>query len=216
MEELQRLRGKLNREQITLSERKGQQRRLLQDQAARVAQLAQMREQSSVYDQVILLLQQTAEHARAQAKAQIEMLVTNTLRSVFGPEYRFQIDLVEKAGRPEAEFYVFSRFGDAELQSRPQESRGGGVVDVVSLGLRIAMIQTYRPRLEGPLILDEPAKHVSDEYIQPTAQFLQMVSQAFGRQVLMVTHNPHLAETAEVAYQVVLRDGASQVSRVKA
>ena len=214
MESLQSLKGRLNRAQVALSERKGQQKRLLHDREACLTQLAQVKEQAAVFEQVILLLQQTAEHARGQAKAQIETLVTNTLRSVFGPAYRFQIDLVEKAGRPEAEFYVISRFGNEELQSRPQDSRGGGVVDLVSLGLRIAMLQTYRPRLEGPLILDEPAKHVSDEYIQPTARFLQMVSQAFGRQVIMVTHNPHLAETAEVAYQVALRDGASQVSRV--
>ncbi len=216
MEDLQLLKARLGRSRQALAERKGQQKRLLQDREQCLIQLETAREQSTVFEQVIVLLQQTAEHARAQAKAQIEMLVTNTLRSVFGEDYRFQIDLVEKAGRPEAEFYVFSRYGGEELQSRPQESRGGGVVDVVSLGLRIAMLETYRPRLEGPLILDEPAKHVSDDFIAPTAQFLQMISQYFRRQVVMVTHNPHLAETAEVAYQVVLRDGASQVSHVKA
>lgn len=216
MSDLLTLKSRLNRAKVALSERKGQQKRLLLDRAAAVGQLDVAREQATVFEQVIVLLQQTAEHARSQAKAQIEMLVTNTLRSVFGPDYRFQIDLVEKAGRPEAEFYVFSRYNGEELQSRPQESRGGGVVDVVSLGLRIAMLETYRPRLEGPLILDEPAKHVSDEYIAPTAQFLQMVSQVFRRQVIMVTHNPHLAETAEVAYQVVIRDGASQVTHVNA
>lgn len=216
MSDLSTLRSRLNRAKVALSERKGQQKRLLQDRATAIAQLDLAREQAAVFEQVIVLLQQTAEHARAQAKAQIEMLVTNTLRSVFGPDYRFQIDLVEKAGRPEAEFYVFSRYNGEELQSRPQESRGGGVVDVVSLGLRIAMLETYRPRLDGPLILDEPAKHVSDEFIAPTAQFLQMISQVFRRQVIMVTHNPHLAETAEVAYQVVLRDGASQVTHVNA
>ncbi|MFZ5817846.1 MAG: ATP-binding protein [Bacillota bacterium] len=216
MQELQQLKARLDRAKRALSERKGQQQRLLQDRALAQAQLEEVRAQSTVFEQVIVLLQQTAEHARAQAKAQIEMLVTNTLRSIFGPDYRFQIELVEKAGRPEAEFYVFSRYNGEELQSRPQESRGGGVVDVVALGLRIAMLETYRPRLEGPLMLDEPAKHVSDEFIAPTAQFLQTVSQVFHRQVIMVTHNAHLAETAEVAYQVVLRDGASQVSHVNA
>jgi len=216
MEDLQLLKARLGRARQALAERKGQQKRLLQDQEACRIQLQAAQEQAAVFEQVIVLLQQTAEHARTQAKAQIEMLVTNTLRAVFGDEYRFQIDLVEKAGRPEAEFYVFSRYNGEELQSRPQESRGGGVVDVVSLGLRIAMLETYRPRLEGPLILDEPAKHVSDEFIAPTAQFLHMISQYFRRQVIMVTHNPHLAETAEVAYQIILRDGASTVSHVNA
>jgi DNA repair exonuclease SbcCD ATPase subunit len=77
----------------------------------------------------------------------------------------------------------------------------------------MAMLETYRPRLEGALILDEPAKHVSDDFLQPTAQFLKVISDFFGRQVIMVTHIAHLAETAETAYSVVLKDGQSVVTR---
>jgi DNA repair exonuclease SbcCD ATPase subunit len=213
METLEMLRSRLGRAQVALGERKGQQNRLLQDRAACQTQLDEFREHEQVFEQVIVLLQQTSEHARKQAREQIEMLVTNTLRSVFGPEYSFRIELTEKAGRPEAEFYVVSAFGSDKLETRPQDSRGGGVVDVVSLGLRIAMLETYRPRLEGALILDEPAKHVSEDFVQPTANFLKMVSDFFGRQVIMVTHNAHLAETAEVAYSVVLKDDRSVVTR---
>jgi DNA repair exonuclease SbcCD ATPase subunit len=214
MGELERLKAELSRAMVALGERKGQQKRLLQQRESCLTQLEEAREQSQVFEQVIVLLQQTAEHARKQAREQIEMLVTNTLKAVFGDEYAFRIELTERAGRPEAEFYVVSRYGGERLETRPQDARGGGIVDVVSLGLRIAMLETYRPRLDGALILDEPAKHVSDEFIQPTAQFLKMVSQFFRRQVIMVTHNQHLAETAEVAYQVVLKDGASVVTRV--
>lgn len=213
METLEQLRGRLGRAKVALGERKGQQKRLLHDRENCRTQLDEFRDHSTVFEQVIVLLQQTSEHARRQAREQIEMLVTNTLRSVFGGEYAFKIELTEKAGRPEAEFYVVSSYGGEKLETRPQDSRGGGVVDVVSLGLRIAMLETYRPRLEGALILDEPAKHVSDDYIQATATFLKMVSEFFGRQVIMVTHNDHLAETAESVYQVVLKDGRSVVTR---
>ncbi|HEY8345955.1 MAG TPA: ATPase [Symbiobacteriaceae bacterium] len=214
MDALTERKERLKRAREALSERKGQQKRLQQERDRCAAELERCREQADIFEQVIVLLQQTAEHARKQAQQQIEMLVTNTLQAIFGPDYAFRIQLTEKAGRAEAEFYVTSRYGTEVLETRPQDSRGGGVVDVVCLGLRIAMLETYRPRLQGALILDEPAKHVSDDFIQPTAQFLKMVSQFFGRQVIMVTHNPHLAETAEVAYQVTLRDGISQVSRL--
>lgn len=210
---LEQLRRQLGQAKVALGERKGQQNRLLQDRAACQTQLEEYREHSQVFEQVVVLLQQTSDHARKQAREQIEMLVTNTLRSVFGAEYAFKIELTEKGGRPDAEFYVVSEYGGERLQTRPQDSRGGGVVDVVSLGLRIAMLETYRPRLEGALILDEPAKHVSEDFVQPTADFLKMVSQFFGRQVIMVTHNAHLAETAEVAYQVLLKEDRSVVTR---
>lgn len=207
------LRERLGRARSALAERKGQQRRLLQEHAACEEQLAEAQEKAVRYEQVILLLQQTADQARRQAQEEIESLVRSSLQSVFGPAYSFRIELLEKAGRPEAEFYVVSPMGGEALETRPQDSRGGGVVDVVSLGLRIAMLQTYRPALEGALILDEPAKHVSDEYIQPVAQFVKTVSDVFGRQVIMVTHNPHLAEHAETAYQVLLHDGRSVATR---
>lgn len=213
MESFELLRSRLGRAKVALGERKGQQKRLLQDRESCLTQLAAAREHSEVFERVIILLQQTSEHARQQAKEQIERLVSNTLQSVFGSEYGFKIELTEKAGRPEAEFYVVSNFAGEKLETRPQDSRGGGVVDIVSLGLRIAMLETYRPRLDGPLILDEPAKHVSEDFIQPTAHFLKVISDFFGRQVIMVTHNAHLAETAEVAYTVTLKDDRSQVTR---
>ncbi|HLN63585.1 MAG TPA: ATPase [Symbiobacteriaceae bacterium] len=213
MESLESLKSRLGKARVALGERKGQQKRLQLDRDACAAQLEEFLEKGLVFEQVVVLLQQTSEHARKQAREQIEMLVTNTLRSVFGGEYAFRIELTERAGRPEAEFYVVSTYNGEQLETRPQDSRGGGVVDVVSLGLRIAMLETYRPRLEGALILDEPAKHVSEEYIAPVATFLKMLSDYFDRQIIMVTHNPHLAETAEVAYSVMLKDGQSVVTR---
>jgi len=213
MHTLEELTARLARATRALSERRGQQHRLILDRGVCSARLDAAKEQTQVFEQVAFLLQQTAEHARVQARQRIESLVTSTLRSVFGPDYAFRIELVEKGGRPEAEFYVVSSCGGELLQTRPQDSRGGGIVDVLSLGLRIAVLQTYRPPMDGALILDEPAKHVSDEFIQPVAQFLQTVSGVFGRQVIMVTHNAHLAETAEVAYHVVLQGDRSVVSR---
>lgn len=214
MEQVQALRSRLSRARVALGERKGQQQRLLQDRAACEANLERSREESDVFERVIVLLQQTSEHARKQAREQIELLVTKTLQAVFGEEYAFRIELTERAGRPEAEFFVLSRYGAEMLETRPQEARGGGVVDIVALGLRVAMLETYRPRVEGPLVLDEPAKHVSEEFIQPASHFIKTVSDLFRRQVIMVTHNQHLAETAERTYQVVLRDGVSKAARL--
>ncbi len=214
MERLESLRRALIDARLALGERKGQHKRLKQEREACRARLHELQEQSEIYEQVILLMQQTSEHARQTARERIERLVTSSLQAVFGGDYTFRIELTEKAGRPEAEFYVVSHRGEEALRTRPQDSRGGGVVDVVSLALRIAMLEAYRPRVEGALILDEPAKHVSEDFITPTAQFLKRVSESFGRQVIMVTHNAHLSETAEVAYQVVLREGASVVTRM--
>lgn len=214
MQELNALRDRLGRARTELNRRLGHRDRLQAQRAEAAAQAEAAGAEAALLEQVGLLLQMTAEQARRQACDQIQRLVTSTLQAVFGPEYSFRIELVERGGRPEAEFYVVSTFGGEPLQTRPGEARGGGVVDLVSLGLRIAMLETYRPALAGPMVLDEPAKHVSDEFIQPVAQLLELVSQSFGRQVIMVTHSAHLAESGATAYRVQLQGDCSVVSRL--
>jgi DNA repair ATPase RecN len=167
------------------------------------------------WEQVRILLNQAAEQAREQAKKQIEMVVTNALQSIFSADLRFSIEMAESRGRVEAEFYVTSTYGGAEqVRNRPQEARGGGVVDVISLALRIVLMELTSPKFAGPIILDEPAKHVSDEFSLHVAEFLRSVSESFGRQVLMVTHNEALAESANMAYRIEIKEGRSVVKRV--
>lgn len=162
-------------------------------------------------DKVRLLFQHSADHARTQAKQQLETLVTNALQYVFGPMFRFEIELSDHGGNPTAEFYVVSEWEGQTIKNKPQDSRGGGIVDIVSLALRIALIETIRPRLQGPIILDEPGKHVSEDFILPMIQFLKSVAETFGRQIILVTHNTHLAESADTAYFVRLASGKSEV-----
>ncbi len=163
-------------------------------------------------EQVRILLQRVSEYAREQVKQQIEMLVTHCLQFVFGPNIEFKIELTEARGKASAEFFVISTYDDCKVKTKPQDARGGGVVDVISLALRIAVIQSITYYKEGPLILDEPAKHVSNEYIVNVAQLLKQISKAFQRQIIMVTHDHFLSEIADLAYVVQLKDGISEVS----
>lgn len=207
-------RAQVARAQQELARRRGLRDGLQQTRDERAAQLAQAGEAITVGEQVSLLFRQASDYAREQARQAVERQVTQALRYIFGSDdMEFRIIFPEVRGKPEADFYVASTLGDARVEIEPEEGRGGGVVDVVSLALRLALLETYRPKLDGPLVLDEPAKHVSDEYIQAVAEFLSEVAAHYGRQVIMVTHNSHLAGTAAVAYHVRLKDGRSQVER---
>jgi len=167
--------------------------------------------QLDILDKTRILLDHAADFARQQAKSQIERLVTSCLQFIFQNDIRFEIELSELRKRPEAEFYVVSRYQDDVIKVRPQESRGGGVVDIISLAMRIAMLQSYNPPIEGPLVLDEPAKHVSDEYIVNVSEFLKEISRTFGRQIIMVTHNRVLSEVADRIYSVEYNGNVTKV-----
>jgi len=72
-------------------------------------------------------------------------------------------------------------------------------------------MQSSELKVEGPLILDEPFKHISEHYIDRVAEFLKQVSSAFGRQIIMITHNRHLIEVADRWYKVSWNNGISSV-----
>lgn len=163
---------------------------------------------------VKILLQKTSQFAREQSKKQMEYLITQCLQYIFDSKMEFFIDIKEKGEKIEAEFYVISEQNNNKIITKPQDSRGGGVVDIISLAIRIAMMEIHYPKIEGPLILDEPAKHVSDDYIVNVAEFLKNVSSMFNRQIIMVTHNSHLLESGDYVYRVTLNNGISLAEKI--
>lgn len=187
-------------------------RELLKNQlAAKETELEQAKTDIVTWEQVQVLFTKVGEYAREQLKSRIEETVTAALLAVFGDGFEFRINMRQLGGQPAAEWQVISRYGDTEVAASPEESRGGGIVDICSLALRLAMLELVRPRAEGPVILDEPAKMVSAEYAENLAGFLKQYAARTGRQILMVTHNSTLAEVADKSYLVTQKDGESEV-----
>lgn len=160
---------------------------------------------------VVFLLQKAADFSRNQATHQIEDIVTQSIAYIMQNSSRFIVDLSEKRGLPIAEFFVESDYGDYKVKTKPEMSRGGGVVDIVSLALRIAFLENHRPKMDGPLFLDEPGKHISDDYIFNMGEFVKECSRLFSRQIIMVTHNDYLTNICDKAFRVDIRNGISDV-----
>ena len=214
--DLSDLKKSLDRIKAIYHRQRGEEMRLLQDKAALSQRLTEVRDSTECLEKVRLLLQEAARHAREQGRRQVEFMVTQALQFVFGGDLEFKVVIEEKRDRPEAEFYVCSSYGgDLRVETAPQDARGGGVVDVISLALRLALLHAFRPPVGGPVILDEPAKHVSEEFSPQVAQFLKSFSQSLGRQIIMVSHNQHLADSADIAYLVEMSQGRSSVRRIR-
>lgn len=198
--------------QIERQEGKREQLKKIRDDKALT--LNALIDEQDILEKVMSLFQMTSQFARDQAKNQIEALVTKCLQYIFDSSVEFQIELEELRNKASAEFYVVNNTKDFFLKTKPEQSRGGGVVDIVSLALRISFLQTHKPPISGPLILDEPAKHVSEEYIHNVGDFLKQTSEIFNRQVIMVTHNTHLAALSNSAYRVEYSGNTSIVTPI--
>lgn len=164
-------------------------------------------------EKVSALLVKTADVSREAGRERMEKVVTRALQSVFGSDFSFKIELDESGGKPVARFLVCSvgENGDP-IETEPQDSRGGGINDIVAFALQVATLVVYNePKIQGPIVLDEPGKHVSEEYVVKFGEFLDFISKTFGRQIIMVTHQPHLALTADKTLVTQLVGGKTVV-----
>lgn len=192
----------------------GQKEMLERQKAEKAETLSQAKHDIALWQQVQVLFSKVSEFARAQLKARIEETVTAALQAVFErDDIRFEIEIRTSDGQPAANWQVVSMYGDAAVSGDPESSRGGGVSDVVSLALRLALLELSRPRVEGPVLLDEVGKHVSAQYAPNVAQFLKRYAEKTGRQIILVTHMAALAEAADVSYRVSQDGGVSEVQR---
>ncbi|TYS60516.1 chromosome partitioning protein ParA [Sutcliffiella horikoshii] len=191
-----------------IASRIGQRDLLLEQRTSALERKEKAEAELANYDLVQILLQKTSDFARQQAKSQIEEIVTSALSVVFGKDYRFTVVIEVKANQPVAEYWLESEGVQTQLKP-PDYDRGGGVADVVSLALRLAVGELSGVR--GPLFLDEVGKHVSQEYAPNVAFFLKEYSQKFNRQIVLITHNAHLAEIGDVAVGVTQKAGKSHI-----
>jgi DNA repair exonuclease SbcCD ATPase subunit len=218
--ELTSLRQKYNSAQ-------GQRDLLISQRREKEEELSAARADIELWRDVQVLLSKASEFARQQLKTRIEQTVTAALAAIFADStMRFEIEMKDIGGKPAADWRVVSCYkipakaGKENIElsaytvvASPEDAKGGGVTDVVSLALRLALLELSRPRVEGPVLFDEPGKMISKEYLPNVAEFLKQYAAKTGRQIILVTHHEALADVADVGYVVKQENGVSEVSR---
>lgn len=176
--------------------------------------IKELKAEEDILSKVVILFQKTSEYGRIQAKNQVEDLVTKCLEFIFESDIEFVIEINESGKIPQAEFYVISNYKEGySVKTKPEIARGGGVVDIISIALRIAFIEIHTPAINGPILLDEPGKHVSDDYIFNLGEFLKQASGMFRRQIIMVTHNNYLSEICDKSIKISAKAGTSFIEK---
>lgn len=206
-----------------LIEKKGERRVLVAQAVEQENKIKVIKDEEKTLIQSKQLLVDTVRFAREEAKYIIESLVTKSLQYVFeDPNMKFEIKIRDLKSRTECNFYIIE---DGE-EMDPLESNGGGVVDIISFILRIALIQASnkisledekednRIKNEAPLILDEPFKHLSKEHVPKMGKFLREISEQFNMQIIIITHNYDLMKYADKRFQVVKKDNVSHVTEI--
>lgn len=144
--------------------------------------------------EAVVLVESGGRTARESVSTRLAEVVSFALQSIFGDDYKFEVMNTLKRNAVWTDFVVGS--ANYNFPDAPLDSRGGGVVDVVSMALRSVFLELYAPRIDGPLILDEPTRHLSKRYSGRAAELLKALSERTGRQIILVTHDDELAKEA--------------------
>jgi DNA repair exonuclease SbcCD ATPase subunit len=148
--------------------------------------------------------------AQTEFQEVIEQLVTEALQFLFGKSYEFKLENKISRNQPETYMYVVI---DGQPNSLKDEL-GGGVLDVVSVALRIVCWALNIENTEPILIFDEPLKFVSKDHMDALGEMLRSLSQLLKLQLIMVSHELGLIAIADRAYTVRMKQGVSELERV--
>lgn len=147
-------------------------------------------------EKVQLLIQTAAHKIESSIAYHLSDLVNTPLQALF-PGNVFDIEFTTKNNSSHAAITV-EKGGSKQA---PLDSAGGGLADVVALGLRLAVWSMGKTA--NLLCLDEPAKNLDVVRSPIMTQLLKDISDQLKVQVLMSTHKEDQIDSADKIYKVV-------------
>lgn len=162
------------------------------------------------------ILINSAKAMRDKAKTDFEKIVTDALQFVTQDNTcKFVIEESVIRGKPAYEFYIETIVDGEVSRKKPEDSCGGGFVDIISVTGKVAYLKIFNnPRIMNACFkMDEPGKMISSAMSIKFAEYIKFLGKQFGLQIIMITHNENIASIADQTFYVnKKRNGFSEVS----
>lgn len=158
------------------------------------------------------LLQQTAQKTQSRLSFHISNFISSSLEAIWGKDaYTFSLEFIEKRNKTEVSMLLHTPEGDVSLDSLNNVRGGGGVLDIVAFGLRIALwsLQSQKQKV---MILDQPLSNLDQEHLPKAGELIKELSDKLGIQFIIINHNPALAEIADNTIEVVKFNNISKIN----
>ena len=221
MEELdiRSIKGYIDQMKKSLAISFGQRQQLALELSELNLELTTASEMTNVLTELKAFFKTVSERARVSARARIEELGTLALQSVYGPDYGFEIDF-SPTGRSgtEAMLYICSVQNGKRVRNQPNGKdgggTGGGAIMLLALALRIGMMMSMDPPVDGPLVLDEPFKEIDEPKRILAINFLLNIARKFDMQIVGITHDPLIKHMASKKFDFWSENGYCYVTPV--
>lgn len=156
-----------------------------------------------------LIDQEVVDNART-----VESLLTEGLQAIFDDlDLSVRTEIEVQRGKVAVDLITVQKEPDGTItEGGSTDAYGGSVSTVQSVLLRIVVLN--RRGLRPLLLLDESLGAVAEHYVPRVGQFLSVLAERMGLDVLAVSHNPALVEAASTAYRIQKKDGEATFRKI--
>ena len=164
---------------------------LLKEQKQKtISKIESYKKQKIINEKCIEILRLVQENSVLKIKKGFENIVTDAIQYIKGKGFGLQLEFTKRGNLQELNFTLYSP--DCHTAFDPKDKDAGGVLDILSLALRVVVLELYKPKIEGFLVLDEPFRNLSIKYLENARTFLGILYKKFNRQIILVTHKKEL------------------------
>ena len=144
----------------------------------------------------------------------VESLLTEGLQAIFDDlDLSVRTEIEVQRGKVAVDLITVQKEPDGTTtEGGSTDAYGGSVSTVQSVLLRIVVLN--RRGLRPLLLLDESLGAVAEHYVPRVGQFLSVLAERMGLDVLAVSHNPALVEAANTAYRIQKKDGEATFRKI--
>lgn len=165
-------------------------------------------EEVVILEKVNQFFQKVIEFKTETTRNFIKEVINDGLHYVFGE--KIQIDITSAIKNNKITYSIAIINSDGELGTK--ESYGGGVLAVISFLLKLTI--HYLDKQYPLIVLDESLTFVSENYQERLSLFIKEISEKFGYDVLLISHQPKLNTHANKIYEITKKNEISSIKEV--
>jgi len=145
-----------------------------------------------------------------------EDLLSEGLQAVFDDlDLRVRAEVDIQRGKVSVDLLTVQKHRDGSVtEGSSVDAYGGSVSTVQSVLLRIVVLT--RRGLRPLLLLDESLSAVAEDYVPRVGQFLAVLADRLGIDILAVSHNSVIVEAATAAYRISNVAGTATFRKMRA
>jgi len=197
--------------QNILLKNKGKHESLIERKQDIDDRLSELSKTMIAIEEAQIFIQSVAKATQEQLKFNLVEIIQLCLDAVFPNKYKFDIAFEIKNSRTCAR--LIYRTMDGKYERDPLRQNGGGICDLTSFALRIALWSIGKT--DNVIILDEPLKNLQPVELNKLGfEVIRSLSKKLGLQFIIVNNSigsENLLEVSDKIFEVSMKDGISKV-----